>query len=315
MNLRNRSLPLGSALAVGLALTGTALFTGCAESSRQTRAYAPTPPQTAPSREYGAAMGQPTTGPSTGMTGPTGAAVPGSSEYPEGQPAPAPATPEYAPPSAAGPNTMPYAPYGSQGGPGSPSGMAGTPPMGPSAGGGAPPGPSGLVGGPMDVSGFDDAQLAAIVQAINMSEMQSAQLAESRAMSPELRRFARDMETQHRDMQSRANAVFSRSQMTPSENPVSARLKSEAQSELSTLQSMKGKDFDRAYLESEVRDHNGALELIDRMIADAKSPELKAELENMRPKVEAHLRKAEGMEQTIVTPKGTTNKQRGTNPY
>jgi putative membrane protein len=173
----------------------------------------------------------------------------------------------------------------------------------------------GPVGGPMDVSGYDDAQLAAIIQAINMSEMQAAQLAESRAMSPELRRFAKDMETQHRDMQSRANAVFSRSQMTPSENPVSARMKSDAQSELSTLQSMRGKDFDRAYLESEVRDHNSALELIDRMIADAKSPELKGELENMRPKVEAHLRKAEGMEQALATPKGTTNKQRGTNPY
>jgi putative membrane protein len=134
-------------------------------------------------------------------------------------------------------------------------------------------------------------------------------------MSPELRRFAKDLETQHRDMQSRANAVFSRSQMTPSENPVSARMKSDAQSELSTLQSMRGKDFDRAYLEAEVRDHNSALELIDRMIADARNPELKGELENMRPKIEAHLRKAEGMEQTLTTPKGTTNKQRGTNPY
>ena len=73
MNLRNRSLPLWSALAVGLALSGTGLFAGCAESSRQTRAYAPAPAQTAPSSEYGAAMGQPTGTPSTGMTGPTGA--------------------------------------------------------------------------------------------------------------------------------------------------------------------------------------------------------------------------------------------------
>jgi putative membrane protein len=184
--------------------------------------------------------------------------------------------------------------------------------MGPSTGAGAP---YGAAGGPMDVSGFDDAQLAAIVQAINMDAMQSAQLAENRAASPEVRRFARDMETEHRDMQSRANAVFSRSRMAPSENPVSARLKSDTQTELSSLQSMRGKDFDRAFMEAEVRGHNTHLEHIDRMIADAKSPELKAELENMRPKVEAHLRKAESLQQMLATPKGATNKQRGTNPY
>jgi putative membrane protein len=123
------------------------------------------------------------------------------------------------------------------------------------------------------------------------------------------------METEHRDMQSRANAVFSRSQMTPSENPVSARMKSEMQSELSSMQSMRGKDFDRAYIEAQVRDHDTMLELIDRMTADARNPELRAELENMRPKVDAHMRKAETLQQTLMTPKGTTNKQRGTNPH
>jgi putative membrane protein len=262
-------------------------------------------------------MSQPTGAPSAGLTG---TAVPGTSEYPESQPAPATLTPssEYAPPGAAAPNAMPPMPYGGAGetgremgqpgGMGNPSGMPGPSPM-------APTGALGE-GGPLDVSGYDDAQLAAIVQAINMSEMQAAQLAENRATSPDVRRFAKDLETQHRDMQSRANAVFSRSQMTPSESPVSARLKSEVQSELSTLQAKRGKDFDRAYLDAEVRDHNASLELIDRMIADARSPELKAELENVRPKEEAHLLKAEGLQQMLTTPKGTTNKQpRGTNPY
>ena len=32
-------------------------------------------------------------------------------------------------------------------------------------------------------------------------------------------------------------------------------------------------------------------------------------------KVDAHMRKAETLQQTLMTPKGTTNKQRGTNPH
>jgi putative membrane protein len=321
MNHRNRSLstPSGLAGALVLALVGSAsLSAGCAESGRPQQASAPTQRQAAPGTEYGAAMGQPSSSPSAPMTGPAGTPTPGTTEYPETLPAPATPMPssEYAPPSATSPNAMPTPSYGAagreagretgpMGGMGSPSGMAGTSPTGPSAG----------AGGPMDVSGYDDAQLAAIVQAINMGEMLAAQLAENRAASPDVRRFARDMETQHRDMQSRANAVFSRSLMTPSENPVSARLKSEMQSELSSLQSMRGKDFDRAYIEAEVREHNAVLELVDRMIADARSPELKAELENMRPKEEAHLRKVETMQQSPLLPKGTTNKQRGPNPH
>ena len=67
--------------------------------------------------------------------------------------------------SSSGPNAMPYGAYGGQGATGHETGPTG---MGSTAGmpGTAPEGPSGApVGGPMDVSGYDDAQLAAAVTA------------------------------------------------------------------------------------------------------------------------------------------------------
>jgi hypothetical protein len=45
---------------------------------------------------------------------------------------------------------------------------------------------------------------------------------------------------------------------------VSNQLKRDAQDELSTLQGMSGRDFD--YIDAQVRGHNLALELIDRML-------------------------------------------------
>jgi putative membrane protein len=142
-----------------------------------------------------------------------------------------------------------------------------------------------------------------------MGQMQAAQLAESRASSPEVKKYARDMATQHREMQNRANAVFSRTQITPNDNAVSSQLKSDAQSDVSTLQTMRGKDFDREYMDEQVRAHNHGLELIDRMIPNAKSSELKAELQAARTKVEGHLRQAERIQQTLQ--KGAASKQRG----
>jgi putative membrane protein len=194
--------------------------------------------------------------------------------------------------------------------------MGSTGTMGPTGTTGGPTGAGTTMGGgSTDVSSFDDAQLAAVVQALNMDEMQSAQLAESKASSPDVKKFARDIMTQHRDMQNRANAVFSRVQITPNDNAVSTQLKTDAQSEMSTLQGMRGKEFDREYMDGQVRDHNHLLELVDRMTPNAKSPELKAELQSMRTKIEAHLRQAERIQQTLQ--KGTTSKQRsgsGTTP-
>jgi putative membrane protein len=207
-------------------------------------------------------------------------------------------------------------------------GPTGTTPGAPSTMGGLQQGStSGMPGGPgmtggatgtavvgtMDVSGLDDSQLAAVIQALNMGEIMEAQMAEKKAIAAEVKRFARELSTQHRDMENRVNAVFTRIQITPSDNAVSNQMKNDTQNDMSTLQAMKGKDFDREYIDAEIRDHNRALELLDRAIPNAKSAELKTELQNARTKVEAHLRMAEKIQQTLQ--KGSTNKQRtGTEP-
>jgi putative membrane protein len=176
-------------------------------------------------------------------------------------------------------------------------------------------------GSATDVSALDDAQLAAVLQAINATEVQAAQVAVNRASSPEVKRFARQMLDQHRGMQAHTNAMFQRLQIVPSENAISNQLRSDSQSEISMLQGERGKDFDRAYVDAQVRDHNKMLELIDRMIPNAKNPELRTGLQNDRAKIESHLREIEHAQQSLQQPgqKGTTNKQRsgprGASPY
>ena len=105
--------------------------------------------------------------------------------------------------------------------------------------------------------------------------------------------------------------MFSRLSLTPSDNAVSQQIQTDAQNDLSTLQSMRGREFDRDYVQSQIKGHNQAIEMLDRMIPTAKSPELKTELMNLRPKLQAHLQEAERVQTTMQ--KGTTSKQ-GTAP-
>jgi putative membrane protein len=168
-------------------------------------------------------------------------------------------------------------------------------------------------GDSMDVSSLNDAQVAAVMQALNTGEIQQAQLAQSKARSPEVKRFAQKMLAAHRDMMTADATLLSRIKITPSDNAISNQLKTDAQNDMSTLQEPTGRDFDRDYIDSQVRAHNRAIELVDRMAMNVQNSELRTNLQNARPKIEQHLRDAERIQQSLAQQgqqsQGTHNKQ------
>ncbi len=161
--------------------------------------------------------------------------------------------------------------------------------------------------GGMDVSGLNDAQLAAVVHAMNDGEIQEAQLAETKASAASVKRYAQHLLNAHRDMMNKNSALLARLQIIPSDNSVSNQIKSDAQNELSTLRSMRGKDFDRDYVDAQVRNHNKSLELVDRVAPLVKNAEVRAQLQSDRTRIEAHLRDAERLQESLQ--KGSTNAQ------
>jgi putative membrane protein len=293
MNHFKSSLSTVGAVAV---LLGTV---ACGESQQQpaqapvgsTTEYAqqsPPAPSPEPTGQYGSAMGQPQEAAPAQppMTGASGQLNPQSGQGQMGQPS----------------DQTPQPQYGQQYGTPPPS-QGSPPPMG----GGSQMGAPSAMGGSMDVSSLGDGQLAAVIQAIHQDQMQEAQLAEQRATSPELKRYARDMVTSHRNIMNENQSVLSQAQITPSDNAVSQQLRTDAQNEMSTLEGLRGRDFDHEYLDSQIRDHNKAIELVDRIIPNIKSPQLKAHLQNVRMRLEGHLREAERIQQKMQ--QGSTNKQ------
>jgi putative membrane protein len=297
-----------SAVGVVAAVMG---MVACGGESRQQSANAPvgtsneyaqqTPPaSTDQSGQYGSAMGQPGGSTAGGETGY------GGSSMSQGSGSSAPSTT-----GGASGQLNPQSGQGQNGQGQMGQGQMGQGQMGQTREQSNPSTMGAAGGGTLDVSSLNDAQLAAVVQAINQGEIQEAQLAQQRAANPDVKRFARDMMTSHRNIMNEDQSVLSQAQITPSDNAVSQQLRTDSQSQMSTLEGMRGKDFDREYIDSQIKDHNKAIELIDRIIPNVKNPQLKAQLQNARPRLEAHLREAERVQQKL---QGSTNMQNGSSP-
>lgn len=142
-------------------------------------------------------------------------------------------------------------------------------------------------------SNLDDAQIAGAVIAFDQGEIQEALFAQSKSTSATARRFAAHLLTSYEDMLTNSQVDFSRAQLTATDNAVSNQLQGDGRRDLATLQSMRGEDFDREYIDEQIEAHHRALDLIDGMLPNVTSPELRADLRDVRSKVYGHLREAE----------------------
>ncbi|AUX35005.1 MULTISPECIES: DUF4142 domain-containing protein [Sorangium] len=145
--------------------------------------------------------------------------------------------------------------------------------------------------GPVVVS---DAEIAAVVSAVNASEMRRAQVALQSAQLPAVLDFARAMLHMHSEAEQRQSAFFAQLGISPRQNPVSAALVADATAFTASFSASDG-SFDRKYILTEIKAHSSGLSLIDeQLLPRAQSPEVRAELERFRATVvAAHLASAE----------------------
>ena len=287
-----------------LAVVASVLGLAACGSSNQSQANAPKSAQTTPStsEQYGTPMGQPgasETAPPSGTSQPSPETAGGAESYGS---------------QGAGSGTMDTSgpPARSTMGGGSGGGQSRTESGGSQYSTSGTTGATNTMGGSTDVSSLSDAQFAGVLQTISQGRIQESLLGQNKGSTADVKRFAREMVASHRAVQNKESALFARLQLTPTDSAVSNQIKSDTQNDVSNLQSMHGKDFDRVFMDSQVRQLNSALELIDRIMPDVHSSELKTELQNVRTKVDAHLKDAERVQTTLG--QGKTNASPSSNP-
>lgn len=179
----------------------------------------------------------------------------------------------------------------------------GTPPGGPglsndqmrAAGTAPPPEPAAAPAPPLT-----DAQVAAVADAANTGEIEQAKVAQKRAKDARVKKFAAMMVAHHSEAKQKQAKLLGKLKLKPEENPESTALTSEGTQLVETLKNVDAGSFDASYIASQVDAHQKVLTKLDaQLIPSAQNPELKASLEEFRPKVEAHLKEARDIQQAL----------------
>lgn len=150
---------------------------------------------------------------------------------------------------------------------------------------------------PDPASPLSDQQIAAVTDGVNTAEIEQAQLAQTKSTDEKVKLFA-SMMIEHHGQAKRKQTTLGIAKV---ESPLSLKLAAKAHTTMVQLKQKSGVEFDRAYLLAQVDGHQEVLETIDnQLLPDAKNPELKAYLEELRPQVAEHLERAKAAKDTLA---------------
>ena len=146
----------------------------------------------------------------------------------------------------------------------------------------------------------NDAQIAAIVVTANQVDIDAGKLAESKATSPEVKAFGKQMVTDHTGVNKQATELVTKLGVKPEDNPTAQTLKSGGADNVRALTALSGAAFDKAYVDHEVAYHQQVLDAVDKtLIPSAQNAELKALLVKVRPAFVAHLEHAKQLQTSL----------------
>jgi putative membrane protein len=141
-----------------------------------------------------------------------------------------------------------------------------------------------------------DEQIAAITDAANSAEIAQAKLAQGKSKDPGIKRFAAMMIKHHGEAKQKQTKL----KLKGAESSISTALESDATSTLNALKGDKGADFDKAYISAQVQEHQNVLDTINqKLLPNAKNADLRAYLDEIKPRVEEHLKQAKQLQEEL----------------
>jgi putative membrane protein len=145
-----------------------------------------------------------------------------------------------------------------------------------------------------------DPQIVGIVVAADQIDIDYAQLAMSKTKDKQVKDFAQQMITDHSSVQKSVHGLAAKLNVTPADSETSNSLKTQAQQTMQKLKGLKGKEFDKAYVDNEVVYHQAVINATKSvLIPSAQNAELKSALQGAEPMFEGHLQHAQHVQSAI----------------
>ena len=135
-----------------------------------------------------------------------------------------------------------------------------------------------------------------LVKAANggMAEVSAGKLAEGKATSADVKRFAGMMVNDHTGANSQVMALAAARSVT-----LPAAVSEENQKDADDLAKKTGKDFDKEYMDMQVDAHKETINLFEKAYDNSKDAEVKTFISNTLPKLKQHLDSAQAIQKMI----------------
>ena len=157
---------------------------------------------------------------------------------------------------------------------------------------------------PQAAGRLTDANIAAMVLALNNTDISYARLAPARAEREDVRKFAERMLTDHTGVNQLVNNLLTKLDVAAEDNTASLDMRDESAEKRDLMRELSGFAFDSVYAENEVSYHRKFLSQLDNvMIPAARNAELRNLLTAVRPAVASHLAHAEQVRADVLAKK------------
>ncbi len=148
-------------------------------------------------------------------------------------------------------------------------------------------------------SGLDDATIVAIFDGANAADVETGKLAMERGSTKEVRDFGAMLARDHANVQQQGRDLAQRLGVTPTPPANDASAKAHADA-MTMLRAKSGTDFDKAFLDYEVKFHQDVIDAIKGTLLPAiQNAELKNLVVAVAPAFEAHRIAAVNLRKTL----------------
>jgi len=143
-------------------------------------------------------------------------------------------------------------------------------------------------------SELNDAEIVHTIVTANQVFIENSELAKKKARNKNVHAFARRIIKESTDVNKQAKGLAAKLNVTQEDNAISKSLKADGKKSLDKLKNLSGSEFDKAYIDAEIKLHQKVIDVVDiQLVPAVKNEELKALLAKVHPALASHLEYAE----------------------
>ncbi|HEU4684912.1 MAG TPA: DUF4142 domain-containing protein [Nitrospira sp.] len=147
---------------------------------------------------------------------------------------------------------------------------------------------------------LSDANVLGVLNTIDAGEMEAAQLAKEKASSEDVRAYASRIVNDHITSMQETRQLGQRMGVQADKPQLASSLEKTHREAMDQLRQKSGKDFDKAYVQYQIRMHEQAVNLVEDTADSAKHSRLREHLRQLRPDLQSHLSAARTLERQLV---------------